>query len=362
MSRRSRSQHSTDVASDAVARSVWRRLGAGQTRYPFVARGRYFFVVSLLVVVIGGVFLATKGLNLGIDFNGGTAWQIPTSSLSVARAQAVVSEVGVKNATVVSLGSPSSRVLEIEADLTKFSAVRRTQIENTVAAALARQAGEPASIVAIQFVGPTWGTQITDASVKALIAFFIGIVAYISIRFEWKMAVAAFVAVVHDLLVTVGIYAISGFQVTPSTVIAVLTILGYSLYDTIVVFDRIKENVDGLVDPGRMTYSDGVDRSVNQVLARSLNTSIVAIIPILSVLVIGAYVLGAATLKNFGLALVVGLTSGAYSSLFIASPLLARLKEREQRYRQIRVRLSKRGSSGLLRPKSVAEATPTGGC
>jgi len=148
--------------------------------------------------------------------------------------------------------------------------------------------------------------------------------------------------VIHDLLVTVGIYALSGFQVTPSTVIAVLTILGYSLYDTIVVFDRIKENVAGLVDKGKMNYSDAVDLSVNQTLARSLNTSLVAVIPILSVLVIGAYVLGATTLKNFGLALVVGLTSGAYSSLFIASPLLARFKEREHRYRQIRARIERR--------------------
>ena len=166
---------------------------------------------------------------------------------------------------------------------------------------------------------------------------------YISIRFEFKMAVAAIVAVFHDILVTVGIYSIAGFQVTPDTVIAVLTVLGYSLYDTVVVFDRIRENSKGLGASGRITYSDMVNLSMNQTLARSINTSLVAIIPVLSVLVVGSFILGATSLQDFGLALVIGLTSGAYSSIFIASPLLALMKEREPRYTTIRQRLETRG-------------------
>ena len=153
--------------------------------------------------------------------------------------------------------------------------------------------------------------------------FFIAVALYISVRFEFKMAVAAIVAVVHDILVTVGIYSLTGFQVTPDTVIAVLTVLGYSLYDTVVVFDRIRENAKGLGASGRITYSDMVNLSMNQTLARSINTSLVAIIPVLSVLVVGSFILGATSLQDFGLALVIGLTSGAYSSIFIASPLLA---------------------------------------
>ncbi len=322
--------------------SWWRRLGAGQTHFSFVGRSRYFFALSTLVIVIGMLFLGLRGLNLGIDFKGGVSWQVPSASLSVGKARAVAGANGASGATAVSLGSGSHRTVEIEAALPKGAASVRSALESRVADGLAKAAGVQPSVVAVEFVGPTWGSQITGASLKALIAFFVGITLYISIRFEWKMAAAAFIAVIHDLLVTVGVYAISGFQVTPSTVIAVLTILGYSLYDTIVVFDRIKENVHGLVDSGAMSYSAGVDRSVNQVLARSLNTSIVAVIPILSILVVGAYFLGATTLKNFGLALVVGLTSGAYSSLFIASPLLAAFKEREQRYQAVRRRLARR--------------------
>src|SRR5262249_5027630 len=152
---------------------------------------------------------------------------------------------------------------------------------------------------------------------------------YISFRFEWKMALAAIIAVVHDILVTLGIYSISGFEVTPATVVAFLTILGYSLYDTIVVFDRIEENTRGLAASGRLTYGDMVTLSMNRWLIPSITPSLVAILPILSVLVVGAYGLGATALQDFGLALFVGLLTGAYSSIFIASPVLAMLKERE---------------------------------
>ena len=189
----------------------------------------------------------------------------------------------------------------------------------------------------------------------AVIVFFIVVVLYISFRFEWKMALAALIAVLHDLLVTAGIYSLFGFQVTPDTVIAILTILGYSLYDTVVVFDRIRESTRGLGASGRMTYEDVVNLSMNQVLARSINTSLVAILPVLSVLVIGAEILGATTLQYFGLALVIGLTSGAYSSIFIASPILAQLKEREPRYANIRQKLANRDTrAGLLTPAAAA--------
>jgi preprotein translocase subunit SecF len=175
------------------------------------------------------------------------------------------------------------------------------------------------------------------------------------------MAVAAIVAVIHDILVTVGIYSLTGFQVTPDTVIAVLTVLGYSLYDTVVVFDRIRDNAKGLGASGRITYSDMVNLSMNQTLARSINTSLVAIIPVLSVLVVGSFLLGATSLQDFGLALVIGLTSGAYSSIFIASPLLAYMKEREPRYVTIRQRLETRGErAALLTPAAAAAMAGSG--
>jgi preprotein translocase subunit SecF len=178
---------------------------------------------------------------------------------------------------------------------------------------------------------------------------------YISIFFEWRMALAAIIAVIHDILVTVGIYSLTGLEVTPDTVVAFLTILGYSLYDTIVVFDRVRDNTRHLSFRDRVTYSDVVDLSMNQTLARSINTSLVAVMPILAVLILGAEILGATTLQYFGLALLVGLTTGAYSSIFIASPLVAMMKEREPRYRQIAERIALRGTERVhLTPAMVA--------
>ena len=190
-------------------------------------------------------------------------------------------------------------------------------------------------------------------ALRALIFFFLAIAAYLSLRFEWKMALAALAAVVHDIFITVGAYAVTGFPVTPSTVIAFLTILGFSLYDTVVVFDKVDENVAGIGASGRETYSGVVNRSMNEVLMRSLNTSITAVLPVLSLLVVGAYVLEAATLKDFALALFIGLLTGAYSSIFIATPFLAVLKEREPRYAALRQKLAgrarHRGRPGLRR-------------
>jgi len=253
----------------------------------------------------------------------------------------------------------------VEAKLAKNSASVTTQEATKVAGVLAALAHTSASSVSVENVGPTWGGDITHKAVEALIVFLIVIAAYISIFFEWKMAVAAIVAVAHDILITVGIYSLLSFLVTPDTVVAFLTVLGYSLYDTIVVFDRIRDNSRGLGATGKLSYTDVVNLSMNQTLARSINTSLVAILPILSVLVLGAEILGAVTLEYFGLALLIGLTSGAYSSIFIASPLLAMLKEHEERYRRIRERLESRGSAMLLiSPAAVAAgalSTPEAG-
>ena len=199
--------------------------------------------------------------------------------------------------------------------------------------------------ISITTVGPTWGSSITDKAIEALIIFFIVVGIYISIRFEPKMALAAFIAMVHDVLIAVGIYSIFGFQVTPDTVVAILTILGYSLYDTVVVFDRVRDNTRGIGSSGRLTYPQLINLSMNQTLARSINTSMVAIIPVLAILLIGAQFLGATTLQSYGLALFVGLLSGAYSSIFIAAPVLSMMKEREERWVAIAKRLAQRGEA-----------------
>ena len=213
--------------------------------------------------------------------------------------------------------------------------------------------------VSITTVGPTWGSSITNKAIEALIIFFIVVAIYISIRFEPKMALAAFIAMIHDVLVAIGIYSIFNFQVTPDTVVAILTILGYSLYDTVVVFDRVRDNTKGIGSSGRMTYPQLINLSMNQTLARSINTSAVAILPVLAVLLIGAQLLGATTLQSYGLALFVGLLSGAYSSIFIASPVLCMMKEREDRWVAIESRLAKRGETGAWYSAADAAALST---
>jgi len=322
--------------------SVWYRLYHGETDYPFIARRNRWFAISGAIILIGLVALGVKGLNFSIDFKGGTVWEVP-STATVSHARDVVGAVSpdLRQANIQILtdrqtGKKTVRV-SAEANATKD----KTKVSN-VTVALAKMAGVPTSQVTLDDVGASWGHDITQKALRALVFFLIAVVIYITFRFEGKMAIAALAALVHDILVTLGIYALSGFQVSPATVIAFLTILGYSLYDTIVVFDKVEENVKSVGAGGRLTYSDTVNLSMNQVLMRSLNTSFVAIMPILSILVIGSLALGASALQDFGLALFIGLLTGAYSSIFIASPLLAVLKEREPRYVQVRQRLANR--------------------
>lgn len=338
------------------------RVFRGETDINFIGHARRWFTISGVVILLGLASLLIRGLNFGIDFKGGVSWEVPSASLSVGQARAAISPFGLSSATVVTLGGGGGRTVQVQADLNTLSQTAKTAKEQAVSDALAKAAHVSSNQVSLTDVGPTWGGEITSKAIRALIFFFLAIAVYISLRFEPKMAIAALLAVVHDILVTIGIYSLSGFQVTPSTVIAVLTILGYSLYDTIVVFDRVKENITNMVHVGRRTYSDGVNDSVNQVLARSINTSTVAIIPILSVLVVGAYILGATTLKDFGLALFIGLTTGAYSSIFIASPILAWIKEREPRYKVLRQNIGSaqaKASRNSKFPKVTAKAATT---
>jgi len=326
------------------------RLYRGQTSFDFVGRRRWWFLISGLVILAGVISFSVRGFNFGIDFRGGSSWQISAPGVSQTTVTHAVVAAGLRQPVVEILGG---KTVEVQADLNSLPAAEQARVNAAVVRALHRFA--PGQPVSISHVGPTWGGQVTQHALIALLAFFVAVGVYISLRFEPKMALAAFVALVHDLLVTAGVYSLFGFQVTPDTVVAILTILGYSLYDTVVVFDRVRDNSRGLGASGRMTYSEMVNLSMNQTLARSINTSLVAIMPVLAVLVIGAEVLGAVTLQNYGVALLVGLLSGAYSSIFIASPILAMLKEREQRYAQIRQRLAARADRvGLLTPAAAA--------
>ncbi len=223
------------------------RLYRGETSFDFIGRRKIWFTASAIVILLGIVSLSTRGLNLGIDFKGGQSWLVQSPTLTVAQATAAAESGGATQPTVVQLTDHKThaRQIQITTDLNSKSAAEQMAIEGKVITALARAAHTTPNAIGVQEVGPTWGSEVTDAAIKALIIFFIAVSLYISVRFEFKMAVAAIVAVIHDILVTLGIYSLAGFQVSPDTVVAVLTVLGYSLYDTVVVFDRIRDNAQG---------------------------------------------------------------------------------------------------------------------
>ena len=336
--------------------NAFRRLFRGETSFDFAGRWQRWFAISGIIILAGLISLGVRGLNFSIDFRGGTVWEVPTAA-SVSTVRSTLASVGAEfsQSTIQQLTNTQTgqRTIKVEA-AAKF--VGESGTVNKVTDALAKMAHISPNEIQLNQIGPSWGSDITNKAIEAVIIFLVVVSAYIWLRFEGKMALAALTALVHDILITAGIYSLSGFVVSPDTVIAFLTILGYSLYDTIVVFDRIQENTRGLASTNRMTYSDTVNVSMNQVLARSMNTSLVAIFPILSILVIGAWVLGATALEDFGLALFVGLTTGAYSSIFIASPLLALVKEREPRYAEIRRRLAQSRPRRLTPAAAMAEA------
>lgn len=324
-----------------------------QTNYDFVGPKKKWFIFSGVLILIGLAALGIRGLNLGIEFKGGTAWEVEVHDKrpTADGARSAVEAAGLIDPSIQLLGRP--------ADSVRVESGRATiEEQEKVRDALAKYANAQPADVSINDVGPSWGREVSEKAVRALLFFILAIAAYLSLRFEPKMALAALVAVVHDIFITVGAYALTGFPVTPATVIAFLTILGFSLYDTVVVFDKVDENVAGIGATGRETYSGVVNRSMNEVLMRSLNTSITAVLPVLSLLLVGAYLLQAATLKDFALALFIGLLTGAYSSIFVATPFLALLKEREPRYTAIRQKLA--GRAATVAAPAYATATAGG--
>ena len=317
-----------------VKRSIWTRLYHGETHIHFVAGLKKWAIVSGVIIVLGLLSLWQRGLNLGIDFEGGIVWEVPAGDVTVADAQDALDDNGLDGLTIQTLTSNDGVRLRVEAAPTDD-----TEQVQGVTQELAEITGSELEDVSLNAVGPSWGEEISRKAIRALLVFLVLITIYITLRFELRMAIPTLVALIHDVLITVGVYSIAGFEVTPATVIAVLTILGFSIYDGIVVFDKVDENTKLVGTTHGLTYSDMIDLSLNQVLMRSLNTSITALLPVASLLILGSYILGATTLQEFALALLIGLFAGAYSSLFIASPLLAVLKEREPRYRDIRRRI-----------------------
>ncbi len=409
-----------------------------RTNFQFIKHSRRWLIISSTLVILSLVLFGVRGLNLGIDFEGGTAWSVQMkagTTAKVADVRTILSDLGFGDAKVSVLTPPGggtdtirveARVINDPVDVVRSALAKYGQIQNadvttptgtggsftftakagakptvtgvtaalkgtrlenpkvtvkanavtvtvaklpasqvqTVAAGLEKYAGtNNVQDVSITTVGPTWGHEVSQKALKALVIFFFVLAAYLALRFEWKMSAAAIVAVIHDIIFTVGVYALFHFQVSPATVTAFLTILGFSLYDTVVVFDKVVEFQRTLTATGRSTYSEMVNRSLNAVLMRSISTSLVALLPVVSLLIVGSGILGATALEDFALALAAGLFIGSYSSIFVAAPLLAWWKEREPQYRSLaerRRRVPAAAASASVRVPAVAPDEPAG--
>ncbi|MTA53780.1 MAG: protein translocase subunit SecF [Actinobacteria bacterium] len=313
-----------------------KRLYRGETTINFYGRRNVGFIASGLLVLVTIVSLFAQGLNLGIDFKGGVAFEVPVQgSISIAVVEDVLKSEGVLDDGIKLQTLKSETESRIRIQLGDQTPEKVTAIQ----AALAEKAKLTVNDVSVSTVSSTWGRNITMKAINALLVFFLVVSIFISFRFEWRMAISAIVAMAHDVAISVGLYSVLGLEVTPATVVAFLTILGFSLYDTIVVFDKVHENTSRF-SGSKVSYGDVVNVSMNQVLMRSLNTSLAAVLPVLSLLVLGSGVFGAVALREFALALLVGLATGAYSSIYIATPLLGLLKERSAQYSSGRGQLS----------------------
>jgi preprotein translocase subunit SecF len=324
---------------------ITHRLYTGDLAYNFIGRRKIWYTISAIALLISIAALLFRGLDLGIEFRGGSDFQVPATvtSATVGQYRETVLATGVPNldsTVVTTVGDNKVRVQTRSLNVQEQTAVR---------AAIAKEAGKSSDEVAYQLIGASWGRQITQQAGIALVVFLVlvGLLIWIYFR-DAKMSVAALTALLHDLIITVGIYALVGFTVTPATMIGILTILGYSLYDTVVVFDKIRENVASM-EVDKVTYSEAANHAVNQVLVRSLNTTVIGVLPVAALLFAGAFVLGSGPLEDLGLALFVGMIAGAYSSIFIASPLLTQLREREPEMMAHRERVERRRKAAEVR-------------
>lgn len=316
--------------------SVLGRVNRGETTIDFVGKRKRWLTISAVALLISLAALGVRQLNLGIDFVGGLAMQTPNpAGVEVEEVRSALAEAGITDATIQFLEDGEAvRITTRELD---------SAAEDAAVEAVVDVTGSPRAEMSIDAVGPTFGELIAQRALIALAVFLGAVVLFISWRLEFKMAVAGLAALFHDMLITIGVYALTGFQVTPATVVAVLVVLGYSLYDTVVVFDKVEELV--LVEE-EDTYSGIVNRAMNSVLARSLATSLTSLLPVGSILFIGAIILGAPTLRDFALALFVGIAAGTYSSIFVASPILATWKEKEPEWIERAEWVQRRAKSG----------------
>jgi preprotein translocase subunit SecF len=324
----------------------------------FVGNSRRWIAISGALLLLSLGALGFRGLELSIDFVGGNSYQLVDvrSDLTAEELRVAAEDAGASDVIAQ---------LQTTDGVTSGAQVRTESIEPSSPAEVAVREAlvdvSEATEVGFDFVGPVWGERITTQAIEALLVFLVVVVLYITFRLEFKMAVASIAALLHDVFITIGIYALVGFTVSPATVIALLTILGYSLYDSVVVFDRVKENAINLGDPGLRTYGELVNASMNQVVYRSINTSVTSLLPVGALLLLGAQVLGAATLQDLALALFIGMAVGVYSSLFVAGPMFAWMKRSEPEEQRRIAKAAEQGAGGGAEVAPVEVEAPAPG-
>jgi len=327
-------------------------LYTGKRSIDFVGRQKTWYAVSAILLVLATIGLFGRGLNIGLEFRGGSEFRI--SSVTdfnsfETRAKTALGSVNPGANVIVTKTTDAVRV-----QTEKFQS---TAITEKVKSALAKAFEVGVNSVSANTIGPSWGASVTQQALTALVWFLVLVSLVLAAYFRtWKMSLSALIALAHDLVITIGIYALAGFEITPASVIGFLTILGYSLYDTVVVFDKVRENTREAEGNGRWSYSQAANQAVNQTLVRSINTSVVALLPVASILFIGYFLLGPGTLLDLSLALFVGIAVGTYSSIFIATPVLADLREREPLMQQLKKRAERYQATQARQAVSTASA------
>ncbi|MGY2076705.1 protein translocase subunit SecF [Blastococcus sp. SYSU DS0828] len=325
------------------------RLYNGEAGLDVVGRSRLIYRITAVVVLLCLLSMVFRGFNFGIDFEGGNSFRLPGTEQQLQQARAAAEDAGADVASAQVVGGNTLLI-------------RTSQLDNETERAVVEEMAEAVGIapqqVSPESVSAEWGQDITDQALVALAVFLVAVVLFLAVRFQPKMAVGAMAALVHDIVVTAGVYALVGFEVTPSTVIGFLTILGFSLYDTVVVFDKVDENTRDLERSARMTWGEAANLAVNQTLMRSINTSVIALLPVAGLLFVGAGLLGVGTLKDLALVLFVGLAAGTYSSIVLATPIVADLKEREPAQQALRRRVLARRSSAARADGAAVPAGP----
>jgi preprotein translocase subunit SecF len=338
------------AATTAPRVGLFRRLYRGDANLDFIGTRKRWYIASAIIILICIASMVFRGFNFGIDFVGGDQFQLPVKAgTTISQVRTAATDAGAVVNSAQTAGTNTSTTYVVQTS--SFD----TPAEQTkVLDALAQAGKVDVNDVTFSSISGTWGGEITKQAVEALIVFLIVVSIYISLRFrDWRMALAALGALIHDLLLTAGVYSLVGFEVTPSTVVGLLTILGFSLYDTVVVFDKVDENSRGILGASRLTYGEAANLAVNQTLMRSINTSLIGLLPVAGLLFVGAGLLGVGTLEDLALVLFVGMLTGAYSSLFLATPWLVDLKMLDARYKNHAARVISRRS---LAETKAAEA------